>query len=126
LGLSVLLVVLIVLYAEQIIMLLFGTAFVGAAPLLNALSPIITMYVMNPYLSTLLIASHREGVVTRIAFTNLALACVLFPSAVIAGGALSLAVASVVVELSGHVQTLIAVKRLLTISRSSRIRRRRP
>jgi len=72
------------------------------------------MYVMNPYLATLLIAAHRERVVTRIAFANLALGSILFPSAVLAGGALYLAVASVVVELSGHCQTLIAVKRLMT------------
>lgn len=124
-GASVLVVGLTVLYAETIVQLLFGAAFVGAAPLLIALSPSIPMYVMNPYLSTLLVAARREGVVTRIAFTNLALASVLFPSAVLAGGALYLAMASVAVELSGHVQMLVSVKRLLTGSGASDNRPRR-
>ena len=110
---SILVVGLTVLYAEPIVQLLFGTAFAGSAPLLVALSPIIPMYVMNPYLATLLVAAHREAVVTRIAFTNLALASVLFPFAVLTGGALYLAAASVIVEVSGHSQMLIAVKRLL-------------
>jgi len=109
-------VILVVLGAESIVQLLFGTAFAGSTPLLIALSPIIPMYVMNPYLSTILIASRRELVVTRIALNNLALAVILFPFAVLAGGPLYLAVASVIVEVSGHFQSLIAVKRLLRVS----------
>jgi O-antigen/teichoic acid export membrane protein len=110
---SLAVVALTALYAKPIVHLLFGTAFAGSAPLLIALSPIIPMYVMNPYLATLLVAARREAVVTRIAFINLALASVLFPIAVLSGGALYLAVASVAVEVSGHIQMLIAVKRLL-------------
>lgn len=110
---SLLVVGLTVWYAEPIVQLLYGTAFAGSAPLLIALSPLIPLYVMNPYLATLLVAARRETVVTRIAFMNLALASILFPIAVLTGGALYLAVASVVVEASGHTQMLIAVKRLL-------------
>ena len=110
---SILVVALTAIYAEPIVRLLFGTAFAGSAPLLGALSPLIPLYIMNPYLATLLVAARREAVVTRIAFINLALASILFPIAVLTGGALYLAVASVIVEMLGHTQMLIAVKRLL-------------
>jgi len=112
---SVLVAALIVLYAKPIVHLLFGPAFAGSAPLLIALSPVIPMYVMNPYLATLLVAARREAVVARIAFRNLALASILFPVAVLTGGALYLAVASVIVEVSGHIQMLTAVRRLLRL-----------
>lgn len=110
---SILVVALTAIYAQPIVQLLFGAAFAGSAPLLVALSPLIPLYIMNPYLATLLVAARREAVVTRIAFINLALASILFPIAVLTGGALYLAVASVIVEMSGHTQMLIAVKRLL-------------
>jgi len=112
-GPSIAVVAVTVWYAEPIVRLLYGTAFAASAPLLIALSPLIPLYVMNPYLGTLLVAAGRETVVTRIAFANLALASILFPVAVLTGGALYLAVASVIVEASGHGLTLIAVKRLL-------------
>lgn len=115
-GPSVLVVGLTILFAESIVQTLFGPGFVGAAPLLIALSPIIPLYLINPYLSTILIAAHRQQVVTRVAFTNLALASILFPSAILVGGAVYLAAASVIVELCGHCQMLIAVKCLLANS----------
>lgn len=110
---SALIVGLTPVFAGPIVGFLFGDAYAPAAKILTVLSPIIPMYVINPYLATLLIAARHERAVTRVAFRNLLVASALFPAAVLAGGAVYLAGASVLVELTGHVQMISAVRRML-------------
>lgn len=104
-------VALVALSADSLMNTIFGGEFAAGATVLAVLAFAIPFYMVNPYLATLLVAAGQERRVTRVAVANLMAAAVLFPIATASGGASHLAVASVAVELLGHMLLLIALRR---------------
>lgn len=86
------------LAAPTIISVLYGNGYRDSVDLLRVLSPLVVLYVVNPMLSTCLIAAGSQTTVARIAVVNLIAAGALYPIGILAFGALGAAGASVAVE----------------------------
>ncbi len=94
------------LVAPVLIRVLYGNKYSGAAPVLEVLSPLVVLYLLNPFLSSCLIAAGRQTSLARIAVGNLLVSIVAYPVLTLAMGEVGTALASVLVELLGLSVTL--------------------
>lgn len=101
---------LVALLAPEIMRIFYGSPFRSGGHLLLLLSPLIVLYVINPILSTSLVAHSGQGEVAKVAGTNLLIALISFPVAVLTLGAAGVAMASVLIELVGTIGLLVALR----------------
>lgn len=94
------------LRSDWIITSLYGDDFANSGPVLLALSVLVPLYVTNPFLGNMLIASDRAEVLAKVSLVNLAAALTMYPLAVGLFGIVGAAVASVAVEAIGQISML--------------------
>jgi len=91
--------------APWLISILYGPEYQSAGAVLRGLSPLALLYVLNPFLTSNLIAMRRQRRVAAIAVTNLCVAAIAYPLLVSRSGPVGAAWASVLIELVGMLLT---------------------
>lgn len=94
-----------------LVSLVYGADYEGAGTVLQLLSPLVVLYLDNPFLATTLIAAGHQGWVSRVALANLALAVPTYPLLTIAAGVRGTAAASVLVEALGTCLLIVGLRR---------------
>jgi len=97
----------------------YGEDYKEAGIILQLLSPLVVLYLVNPFLATTLIAAGHQGWVSRVALANLALAVPLYPLLTIAVGVRGTAIASVLVEALGTSLLIVGLRRRRAIPEPS-------
>jgi O-antigen/teichoic acid export membrane protein len=105
--------VLIGTLSPEIMELVYGESF-GGGSVLRALSPLVVLYLVNPFLASCLIALGEQRALARVAISNCALALIVYPIFTLGIGAVGTALASVAVEALG---TCLILSRLRRVTR---------
>jgi O-antigen/teichoic acid export membrane protein len=110
-AISVPLALALALSAPWVIDRLYGETYESAGSVLRVLSPLVVLYLLNPFLTATLVAQDRQRVVAKIALSNLAVAVVGYPALTSAWGVRGTAMASVTVETVGLLLALLVMSR---------------
>jgi O-antigen/teichoic acid export membrane protein len=110
-SISVPLAVALALSAPWVIDALYGETYESAGSVLRVLSPLVVLYLLNPFLTATLVAQDRQRVVAKIALSNLAVAVVGYPVLTSVWGVRGTALASVSVETVGLLLALVVMSR---------------
>lgn len=79
----------------------YGKGYAPAGEVLRILSPLVVLYLLNPFLSSCILAAGRQKTLAAVAVANLLLACTIYPLLTMSAGARGIAAASVIVEFLG-------------------------
>lgn len=97
--------------APGLINVLYGSKYSQGGVVLRALSPLVALYMVNPFLSSCLIATGRQASVALVATANLLMASVSFPLLTVLLGNVGTAIGSVLVELGGTTLMVLSLGR---------------
>lgn len=86
-------------FSPVIVSALYGPTYESSATVLRILSPLVVLYVLNPFLASLLIAAGQQRTLAAVAVTTAGVAFAAYPLLTIWFGAFGAAFASVVAEL---------------------------
>lgn len=93
------------LLAPWIVGVLYGDSYESAGNILRILCPLVVLYLVNPFLTSCLIARQEQATVAKVALTNLGISIIAYTVLTNLYGAHGAAVASVSIELIGTALT---------------------
>lgn len=103
--------ILLAFQASWIMETIYGEDF-GGGNVLRALSPLVVLYLLNPFLSSCLIAAGEQKSLAKVAIANCLLALIAYPILTLQLGVVGTALASLAVEVLGTCLVVIRLHRV--------------
>lgn len=103
--------ILLMMFSTRIMTALYGPNFSSSASVLRVLSPLVVLYIVNPFLASSLVAARRQRTLARIALVNASVAGATFPLLTSWFGTVGTAAASVSIELLSTTLVIHALRR---------------